>query len=64
MEKIKKQVERMQGIVNNMDQYANVENCYYDLEIGEVKNFIKEVHKLVINFDELAQYIKLNKSDI
>jgi len=60
MENIKKQVERMQEIVNNLDQYADVENCYYNLEIGEVKNFIKEVHKLVINFDELTEYIRNN----
>ena len=64
MEKIKKQVERMQETVNNMDEYADIEKQYKDLQIEDNGKFMKEVYNLVNSFDELAQYIKLNKSDI
>ena len=51
MEKIKKQVERMQEIVNNMDEYADIEKQYKDLQIEDISKFMKGVYNLVNSFD-------------
>ena len=46
-----------------MDEYADIEKQYKDLQIEDIGKFMKEVYNLVNSFDELARYIKLNKTN-
>lgn len=47
MDNIKKQLEQMQNIINNMNEYGSYSKRYKDVEIAYVNKFMNEVSDLV-----------------
>jgi len=58
MDNIKKKVERMQKTSDNLEKYATFKNNYKDLKIQDMDKFFREVTSLIIDLNNLHEYIK------